>query len=55
MSRKPAPFTQEDLARAMKVAQKHGMTVEIAPDGVIRLIPVPARSEVQTDEKLWVM
>jgi hypothetical protein len=39
----------------MKVARKHGMTVEVAPDGVIRLIPVPARSEVQTDEKLWVM
>jgi hypothetical protein len=37
----------------MSVAKEHGMTVEVQADGVIRLIPVPQRTE---DEglRLWV-
>lgn len=40
MSRRPATFTKADLARAMAVAREHGMTVEVAPDGTLRIVPV---------------
>lgn len=40
MSRRPATFTKADLARAMAVAREHGMTVEVAPDGTFRIVPV---------------
>lgn len=40
MSRRPATFTKADLARAMSVAREHGMTVEVAPDGTLRIVPL---------------
>jgi len=40
MSRRPATFTKADLARALSVAREHGMTVEVAPDGTLRIVPV---------------
>jgi hypothetical protein len=40
MSRRPAKFTKADLARALAVAQAHGMTVEVLPDGTLRIVPV---------------
>lgn len=42
MSRRPATFTKADLSRAMSVARENGMTVEIAPDGTLRIVPVVA-------------
>jgi hypothetical protein len=48
---KRATFTKADLNRALVVARKHGMTVEIAPDGTIRMVeaidakPVPEEPE----------
>lgn len=38
MSRRPARFTQADVARARRAAPD--CVVEIMPDGVIRIIPV---------------
>jgi len=40
MSRRPATFTKADLARALAVAREHGMTVEVTPDGTLRIVPV---------------
>jgi hypothetical protein len=40
LSRKPATFTKADLSRALAVAREHGMTVEVAPDGTLRIVPV---------------
>lgn len=39
MSRGRARFTEADLKRAKKVAGKD-MSVEVLPDGTIRLVPV---------------
>lgn len=50
MSRRPATFTKADLARAMAVAREHGMTVEVAPDGTMRIVPV-AVTERRVDYK----
>lgn len=38
MSRRPANFTKADLSRAMSVARENGMTVEVAPDGTIKIV-----------------
>ena len=38
MSRRPANFSKADLARAMSVARENGMTVEVAPDGTIKIV-----------------
>lgn len=35
---KRATFTKTDLDRALGVARKHGMTVEIARDGTMRIV-----------------
>ena len=40
MSRRPATSTKTDLKRAMDVAREHGMTVEVLPDGTLRIVPV---------------
>lgn len=40
MSRRPARFTQADIYRAARAAQRAGMAVEAMPDGRIRLVPV---------------
>lgn len=44
MSRTAARFTQADLARALRAAQKAGpdMAVDILPDGTIRLTRTPS-------------
>lgn len=47
MSRRPATFTKADLARAMAVAREHGMTVEVAPDGTMRIVPVGSQQRVE--------
>jgi hypothetical protein len=41
MSRTPARVTQADISRALRAAQAVGanVTVEVAPDGTIRLVP----------------
>ena len=54
MSRSPSRFTQAELARAMRVAKGEGMTVEIRPDGTLRLVPVDMpQGKVDTGMK-WV-
>ena len=43
MSRRPATFTQADVARALRAAEQVApgrMTIEIAPDGTIRIRPL---------------
>jgi hypothetical protein len=42
MSRRPARFTQADVNRAIRAAERAGisMAVEILPNGIIRLSPV---------------
>lgn len=41
MPRTAAKVTQADIARAARVArQVGGLTVEVAPDGTIRLVPM---------------
>jgi hypothetical protein len=48
---KRATFTKADLDRALGVARKYGMTIEIARDGTIRMVqaidatPVPEEPE----------
>jgi hypothetical protein len=44
MPRRPARVTQADIARAIRAAEQAGSprTVEIAPDGTIKLVPVEA-------------
>jgi hypothetical protein len=49
MPRRPARFTQADIARAIRAAEQAGSprTVEIAPDGTIKLVPVePTKPKV---------
>jgi hypothetical protein len=49
MPRRPARVTQSDIARAIRAAEQAGSprTVEIAPDGTIKLVPVePTKPEV---------
>jgi len=42
MPRTPARVTQADIARALRAIEQSGarFTLEIAPDGTLRLIPV---------------
>lgn len=40
MSGRPARFTKADMRRAGKVALELGMSVEVTPDGTIRMVPV---------------
>lgn len=44
MSRRPARFTEADVRRAAKVAKQLGLSVEIAPDGTIRIAPATVTS-----------
>lgn len=50
MPRRPARATQADIARAIRAAEQAGSprTVEVTPDGTIKLVPVepePAKPE----------
>jgi hypothetical protein len=43
MSRRAALFTQADVTRALRAVEQVApgrMTIEIAPDGVIRIVPL---------------
>jgi hypothetical protein len=57
MSRRPARFTQADIARAIKAVEQVGarMAVEITLDGTIRIVPsvdkVPA--DVAPQEEVY--
>ena len=45
MSCRPASFTQADVARALRAAEQVAtgkIAVEIAPGGVIRIVPIEA-------------
>ena len=53
MSRRPATFTEADINRATKVAERYGRDVVIDPDGHIRLVrpaPNPPRSPSDPDD-----
>jgi hypothetical protein len=41
MPRRPARFTQADIARALRAVEQTGarVAVEITPDGMIRIVP----------------
>lgn len=47
MSRTPARVTQADIARALRAIKQTGaaMSVEIAPNGTIRLVPVDSGTD----------
>lgn len=51
MSMRPARCTQADIARALRAAAAAGRDwrVEIAPDGVIRLVQGPAPAAAPAD------
>lgn len=51
MSRRPAVITQADVDRAMKVAEKRGMTVRILPDGSIIIVPQLMAPDAPVDWK----
>jgi endonuclease YncB( thermonuclease family) len=54
MPRAAAKVSQADIARAMRVAKAEGMTVEVRPDGTIRIVPVDTpQGKVDTSMK-WV-
>jgi hypothetical protein len=49
MSRRAASFTQADVARALRAAEQVApgrMTIELGPDGVIRIVPIEASRPV---------
>ena len=45
MSRTAAKNTQADIARALRAAHRLGMTIEIMPNGVIRVVPIDYTQE----------
>ena len=51
MSRRPAKFTQADIARAIRAANQSDvkMAVEISPDGTIRIIPAEQSQNVRVE------
>ena len=51
MTRRPARFTQAELARAMRVALSCGMTVRVMDDGSFLLVPLEAVKEAPVDFK----
>jgi len=54
MSRRPAAVTQADIARALRAAEQvlpGKMTVEIAPDGTIRVVPRDGSQSVPVAKK----
>jgi hypothetical protein len=46
MPRRPARVTQADIARAIRAAEQAGSprTVEVTPDGTIKLVPVEPKT-----------
>jgi hypothetical protein len=54
MPRLPSRFTQSEIARALRVAKAEGMTVEIRPDGSIRIVPVELSTRQVDSNAAWV-
>lgn len=57
MSRRPATFTQADIARMLRAVAASGlkMALEVKPDGSIRLEPVDASKGGKVDSTAkWV-
>lgn len=52
MSRRPARFTESDINRAVKVAEKRGPAwkVRVAPDGAIEILREKDSGEKQATE-----
>ncbi len=50
MSRRPARCTEADIRRATKVAKEMGMTVNILPDGTIRIETTGKLTPVDTQD-----
>jgi len=54
MTRTPAKTTQADIARALRAAEQVApgkLTVEIAPDGTIRVVPRDSSQSVPVAKK----
>ena len=54
MPRRPARVTQADIARAIRAAEQAGSarTVEVTPDGTIKLVPVePKTAKPEASDK----
>jgi hypothetical protein len=45
MTRRRAAFTQAEITRAARAAQKAGLVVELRPDGAIRLVKPDSERE----------
>lgn len=54
MTRRPAQFTQADVARALRAIEQVGvdMCVEILKDGTIRLVPRDEKVDSEREIKL---
>jgi hypothetical protein len=48
MPRTAAKVTQADIARVLRAAKAEGMTVEVRPDGAIRVVSEVANPTEQT-------
>jgi hypothetical protein len=53
MPRRPARFLQSDVRRAIRAAEQAGSprTVEITPDGTIKLVPVEWNAKPEANDK----
>ena len=51
MSRRTTIINEDDVDRAMKVAEKRGMTVRIVPDGSIIIVPQLMAPDAPVDWK----
>jgi hypothetical protein len=54
MSRRAATFRQADVARALRAAEQVApgrMTIELGPDGVIRIVPIETIQLVAPDTR----
>ena len=56
MANRPVKNTQAEIARALRAVKQVGMpmTVEIAPDGTIRLVPAAADPKDLDTKVKWV-
>jgi hypothetical protein len=50
VSKRPARFTEAEVARVLRAAKASGMTIEITPDA-IRVVPLPLQSTAQVDKR----
>lgn len=52
MANTPARFTKADLARAIVVAERHGKSVRVLPDGSFQFIDKPDKTPVDIPEHI---